>query len=388
MKGKKTKYSNVFRAPDGRLFVRVSCLIDGAKVEKRQMLDAGATERDAIRLVAELKESLVANDQALSPDIPTVVDYCDTWLARKQKRNRESVISEMKHRLEEHCLPVLVRASRDLGSLRLDEVNMEDVEEWVAWAEGHRQKSGKAYSPDTVMGWWRTLTHMLRDGVARHRLQHDPTARVTPPNVTAPRVRETKTLKRPQLEAFLAAVQAHQPLRHAELAFIAYTGCRTGEALGLHWKDLCLDGPHPRAALKFSATNGKLELTKTDAPREVPLIPKLVVILKAHHTAQLKKEQPQWDDGQGALVFPSAGESYRVEQSLAKPCRICSGARGVGQRVTPQVLRRSLNTILIAEGVDLITIRELMGHSSIKMTERYASIPLEDKAAALGRVLG
>ena len=86
-------------------------------------------------------------------------------------------------------------------------------------------------------------------------------------------------------------------------------------------------------------------------------------------------------------MFPSEAKSYRVEQSLAKPCTLCSAAKGVGQRVTPQVLRRSLNTILVSEGVDPITVRELMGHTTIAMTARYASVPLAQKSAALARLL-
>lgn len=49
-------------------------------------------------------------------------------------------------------------------------------------------------------------------------------------------------------------------------------------------------------------------------------------------------------------------------------------------------MRRSLNTMMLAEGVDRITLRAIMGHASEEMTQRYAGIGDEAKAEAIERV--
>ncbi|WP_164856292.1 site-specific integrase [Lujinxingia sediminis] len=54
-----------------------------------------------------------------------------------------------------------------------------------------------------------------------------------------------------------------------------------------------------------------------------------------------------------------------------------------GQRVTPQVLRRTHITMLVAAGIDLITIWSMVGHSSVAMTQRYSGVRMESKHAAL-----
>jgi site-specific recombinase XerD len=39
-------------------------------------------------------------------------------------------------------------------------------------------------------------------------------------------------------------------------------------------------------------------------------------------------------------------------------------------------------------GVDLYTVKELMGHSTILMTERYAHLAPEHKASAVEKLIG
>ncbi len=380
----KTKVPGVYRQPDGR-FVAVAVIRDGQgkQIKRRQVLPESATLTQAAAAVEGLKQALL-QPQVEAKAIPSFANYAEQWLIVKASRLRDGVTREWTHRLGVHILPVEI-AGKALGHYRLDEIRRLHVEGWVAWAESVQQPSGKPYSPASVAGWWRLITQVLRDAAADYDLP-DPTRRVTAPEVHAPKVRETRTLDKAALETFLGAVEHLQPGRYAEIAFLGYTGCRPGEAYGLHWKDVALDGDTPNAALKFSATRGKLERTKTDSPRVVPLVPALVAALKEHRQQQMSGKVAQWDDGQGALVFPSDSKTYRIEQSLAKPCDLCSAA--VGQKVTPQVLRRSVNTILLASGVNPITVREMMGHTTEAMSARYSSQPLAVKADALGRALG
>ncbi len=389
MQGQPTRHSGVYRQANGSLFVRVTARVNGKRVSRLQVLPLGSTETDAIRLVAKLKDDLAAQPWDMQPlksrAVPSLNAYVEQWLEAKGARLRPGVGAEWAHRLGVHVLPVMI-SGRELGQMPLDAISRLTVEHWVGHAENVVQASGKPYASETVAGWWRLLCQVLRDATADYDLP-DPTRRAIPPKVFVPKVRESRTLQRPQLEAFLAAVEAHQSLRYAELCMMAYTGCRPGEAYGLHWRDVVLEGEHPQVELKFSATRGKLERCKTETPRTLPLIPRLVKILKHHHQQQLAGKMPQWDDGNGPLVFPSEQKTYRLEQSLAKPCTLCSAAQGVGQHVTPQVLRRSLNTILVSEGVDPITVRELLGHCDINMTQRYASVPIAQKAAAMARIL-
>jgi site-specific recombinase XerD len=56
-----------------------------------------------------------------------------------------------------------------------------------------------------------------------------------------------------------------------------------------------------------------------------------------------------------------------------------------GKRVHPHVLRHSAAVHLLQAGVDLVAISHWLGHASVETTNRYATVDLETKRAAIAR---
>ncbi len=89
-------------------------------------------------------------------------------------------------------------------------------------------------------------------------------------------------------------------------------------------------------------------------------------------------------------LFPSPrGDKQlttRAIQLLLKKLAVKAGVRDPlkSRRVTPHKLRHGFCTGLIAQGVDIAAVRDLMRHSSIAVTDRYAHCVPERLRDALG----
>lgn len=143
------------------------------------------------------------------------------------------------------------------------------------------------------------------------------------------------------------------------------TGLRRGELFGLAWSDVSL----PSAVLTVTAGNAK-----SRKARHVPLNGEAADVLRRW------KEQ---SDGAG-LVFPgvSGGKLTNVNKSWAG---LVADSNLADFRFHD--LRHDFASKLVMAGVDLNTVRELLGHADIGMTLRYSHLSpdrLADAVAKLG----
>jgi integrase len=147
------------------------------------------------------------------------------------------------------------------------------------------------------------------------------------------------------------------------VALSLHTGMRRGEVFSLTWDDVDLD----RAML--TVRGGK---AKSGTTRHIPL------------NATAVNALTRWGRGNG-LVFPArdGGQLNNVRKSWE---RVLANA-GI-ERFRWHDLRHTFASKLVMAGVDLNTVRELLGHSTITMTLRYAHLAPEHKASAVARLVG
>ena len=142
------------------------------------------------------------------------------------------------------------------------------------------------------------------------------------------------------------------------------TGMRRGELFGLDWSHVKLSAK----LLTVVAGNAK-----SGKARHIPLNAEAVEVLK------------RWKPGTG-LVFPSPKTGGRMDNINNAWEALAEAAQLVEFRFHD--LRHHFASKLVMAGVDLNTVRELLGHADIAMTLRYAHLAphkLADAVAKLGR---
>jgi integrase len=90
-----------------------------------------------------------------------------------------------------------------------------------------------------------TVHRMLKDAVRWDRLARNPADAADPPRRSVERA-EINAWDAPTLRQFLDACRAADDLHYALWVFLARTGLRRGEALGLRWRELDLDAGRAR----------------------------------------------------------------------------------------------------------------------------------------------
>ena len=161
-------------------------------------------------------------------------------------------------------------------------------------------------------------------------------------------------------EAKDVAQSAWQGLRDKAILTLLYgCGLRISEALALNVGDI-------NAQSEFLRIKGK-----GNKERIVPLLP----IIWQNIAAYLAKSPYNANVGE-PLFLGARGErlSPRIIQRQLQKLR---GRIGLPDTLTPHALRHSFATQLLAAGVDLRSIQELLGHSSLITTQRYTDVQTE-----------
>ena len=154
------------------------------------------------------------------------------------------------------------------------------------------------------------------------------------------------------------------------LELSAATGARRGEVLALRWSDI--DGSDVVIARSLTQTRKTLEFksTKTERPRRVNLPQSVVVSLEGHRKRQDEFRQQFGPDYRGRLGFDiRESRWYAAEARFGFGLRIAAlPAPGLPKGASLHTLRHSHGSVLLADGVDLATVSERLGHSSVRVT--------------------
>lgn len=161
---------------------------------------------------------------------------------------------------------------------------------------------------------------------------------------------------------------------HLMLSLMYSTGIRVSELIGIRVKDISLEEPK---SLKVFGKGSKV--------RFVPIIKQVVPLLKSY----MKENRLDLPENCNEFLFKNHSKTQFTRQGVFFMVRkYAAMAREKDPALIPEgigchSLRHSAAMSLVNSKVDLIYVRDLLGHSSVQTTEIYARADSEVKRIAI-----
>ncbi|HSL73496.1 MAG TPA: site-specific tyrosine recombinase XerD [Ilumatobacteraceae bacterium] len=180
-----------------------------------------------------------------------------------------------------------------------------------------------------------------------------------------------KPLTEEQVTSLLDAVVVTEPIHRRDLALIELlyaTGARISEAVGLSIGEIDLDARLVRLFGKGSKERiVPFGSTAADALEDW---------FSSHGRAHLVPDRWRSRDDAEAVFLNRRGTRMTRQSAWAMIKKY--GARaGIGDELSPHVLRHSCATHLLDHGADLRVVQEMLGHASISTTQIYTKVSQE-----------
>lgn len=253
---------------------------------------------------------------------------------------------------------------RDRGVTTLDTIGELTVAAYVEYLRSLTDDEGQpALAPASIARGLVAVRSFHRFLVSEGVTRTDPSE-----DIGAPKVPQgiPKALEESEVVALLTAVTGNDALAQRDRAILEMlyaTGARISEMVGLDLDAVDLEDGNVRV------------LGKGAKERIVP-------IGRAAHNAlseylrsgrlQLRAARAKAIDSNA--VFLNARGGRLTRQGIWKIVRAAGDRVGLGDRLSPHVLRHSCATHMLNHGADIRVVQELLGHASVSTTQVYTKV--------------
>lgn len=238
-----------------------------------------------------------------------------------------------------------------------DELTSRDILEYVEYLRRERGNGASAVNRQVTIltNFYRAVVAMGYLDVNENPMAHFPKMKAAPTKLPVFLSEEEvyKLLRQPRTDTVLG-------LRDRALLTLLYgTGIRATECATLQESDVDLIDHTIRV------------IGKGGHERRVPLNPEVTRTLRQYRAAR-GRVTPQ------ATFFRSRHSGSMSRNSVYERVRLHARKARLNKRVSPHRLRHTFATHLVKKGVQLVTIRDLLGHHCISSTQIYLHTTAED----------
>lgn len=300
--------------------------------------------------------------------------FAEEWFSEYAKSNlRNTTFNFLYHQR--------LRVYRAIGDTSMEKITVRQLQEFInsLSKDGANEVNGKPLSPKTVRHVLSLVSDIFAYAVRMGIVRENPCVRVVLPKL----VRKEKKIYTVEETVRLMELLRKEPVKYRAFFFLLiYSGCRRGELLGLEWRDVdfanCLISI--RRTSCYTPDRGTYtDTTKTEQSKRTLKLPQEVMdILCELRDFQLRQADifgDKWVES-GRLFTKENGEPQHPNTSYHWLEKFC--ARNGLPFYGLHSFRHLFASLLVSNGVDIVTVSGVLGHSAVSTTSNIYCHMLED----------
>lgn len=241
-------------------------------------------------------------------------------------------------------------------------------------------------SSKTILEYHRLISTIMAQAEKEMLVPYNPASKATPPKAG----KKDPDYYQPEVMDKILAALEDAPLKWRTITYLLIdTGCRRGEAAGLAWKSVDLEEGiiTIERALLYSAKRGVYEgPPKNGRSRTIKLAPETVELLKQHKAEQEHLRlilDDRWVDS--GYVFTQENGDRMNPDSITDWLNKFSKANDL-PHIHPHAFRHTAASTMIANGIDLVTTANELGHTNATTTATIYAHQIATAKATAGEV--
>lgn len=238
----------------------------------------------------------------------------------------------------------------------------------------------EALSPNTIRRIHSFLSVVFAQAEKEMLIPYNPCRKASPPAKAA---HEPQYFQPDMIQKILKALE-DEPIKYKTIThLLIVTGCRRGEIMGLKWSHISFESKQIKIDCSLSYLNGIGIYdgpTKTKTTRFIAIPDETIALLLEYQAWQSelrRKMGDLWNDT-GYVFTRNNGEPI-IPHHVTRWLGQFSQRHGL-PHIHPHMFRHSAASIMIAEGVDIVTVSKMLGHANTSMTTDIYSHMIEESS--------
>jgi len=322
---------------------------NGKRIREKVTID-GVVEKDITKALARkvyaIRKAQVAEGKFNLAEVrktPLFAKFANRYLEEYSK------INKMSWKRDEQSMKHL---NKFFGNKRISQISPFSVQSYKSKRSKEKTWYGKPITKATVNRELACLRAIMNMAIDAGYMSENPVSK-------AKLFKEDTKINRVLTEEEFIKLLNHSA-KHLKYILEAalFTGMRLSEVLNLRWQDI-------------NISEGYLVATKTKngEMREIPI----------NENLKMTFEQIERHPDSDFVFTKNNGEKFTSIKTAFKSAIVRAGI----EPLRFHDLRHSFASHLVMNGVDLVTVKELLGHKSINMTMRYSHPTTEHKVKAV-----